>query len=89
MFLFQYCHTSKINQKFYIDSISPLSTGNVSVGNLPKFLPFVLSEIERQPKKQYLLLHSLKEVRYIIEKSCNHKICCLKILQCYSITRIN
>lgn len=37
-------------------------TGNVSVGNLPKFLPFVLKEIENQPKRQYLLLHSLKEV---------------------------
>ena len=36
--------------------------GNVSVGNLPKFLPFVLKEIENQPKRQYLLLHSLKEV---------------------------
>ena len=36
--------------------------GNVSVGNLPKFLPFVLQEIENQPKRQYLLLHSLKEV---------------------------
>ena len=37
-------------------------SGNVSVGNLPKFLPFVLSEIEKQPRRQYLLLHSLKEV---------------------------
>ena len=37
--------------------------GNVSVGNLNKFLPFVLREIESQPRRQYLLLHSLKEVK--------------------------
>ena len=37
-------------------------TGNVAVGNLSKMLPFVLQEIEKQPKRQYLLLHSLKEV---------------------------
>ena len=37
-------------------------SGNVSVGNLPNYLPFVLAEIEKQPKRQYLLLHSLKEV---------------------------
>jgi len=36
--------------------------GNVAVGNLSKMLPFVLQEIEKQPKRQYLLLHSLKEV---------------------------
>ncbi len=39
-----------------------VSAGNVSVGNLPRFLPFVLQEIEEQPKRQYLLLHSLKEI---------------------------
>ncbi len=26
------------------------------------YLPFVLSEIQANPKRQYLLLHSLKEV---------------------------
>jgi len=45
-----------------VKSAASYALGNVSVGNLPKFLPFVLSEIERQPKKQYLLLHSLKEI---------------------------
>ena len=35
--------------------------GNVSVGNLAKFLPFVLEQIQTS-KRQYLLLHSLKEV---------------------------
>ena len=33
------------------------------MGNLPQYLPFVLEEIVNQPKRQYLLLHSLKEVR--------------------------
>jgi len=32
------------------------------VGNLPKFLPFLLEEINANPKRQYLLLHALKEV---------------------------
>jgi hypothetical protein len=55
-----------------LNSFSPLSEevksaasytlGSVAVGNLPQYLPFVLQEIEAQPKRQYLLLHSLKEV---------------------------
>ncbi|XP_033207231.1 cullin-associated NEDD8-dissociated protein 1 isoform X2 [Belonocnema kinseyi] len=36
--------------------------GNIAVGNLPEYLPFILKEIEAQPKRQYLLLHSLKEI---------------------------
>lgn len=36
--------------------------GSVSAGNLQMYLPFVLSEIQANPKRQYLLLHSLKEV---------------------------
>lgn len=36
--------------------------GAIAVGNLDLFLPFILNEIEAQPKRQYLLLHSLKEV---------------------------
>lgn len=49
--------------------------GNISVGNLTRFLPFVLKEIEEQPKLQYLLLHSLKEVRLFREFSlrCSHQ----------------
>jgi cullin-associated NEDD8-dissociated protein 1 len=34
----------------------------VAVGNLQKFLPFILSEVKNQPKRQYLLLHSLREI---------------------------
>eukprot|EP00898_Chlorokybus_atmophyticus_P001722 jgi/Chlat1/2550/Chrsp175S02405 len=36
--------------------------GNIASGNLPKYLPFILNKIEAEPKLQYLLLHSLKEV---------------------------
>ncbi|EDW76056.1 uncharacterized protein Dwil_GK14870 [Drosophila willistoni] len=36
--------------------------GAVSVGSLQTYLPLILKEIEAQPKRQYLLLHSLKEV---------------------------
>lgn len=36
--------------------------GAIAVGNLPQFLPFILTEIEGQSKRQYLLLHSLKEL---------------------------
>ncbi|KAK2169251.1 hypothetical protein NP493_1199g02046 [Ridgeia piscesae] len=45
-----------------VKSAASYALGNVSVGNLPRFLPFVLQEIEKQPKRQYLLLHSLKEI---------------------------
>uniref|UniRef100_A0A0N5AZJ8 TIP120 domain-containing protein n=1 Tax=Syphacia muris TaxID=451379 RepID=A0A0N5AZJ8_9BILA len=38
------------------------SLGRLAVGNLEKFLPFLLKQISAQPKRQYLLLHSLKEV---------------------------
>eukprot|EP01090_Pellita_catalonica_P023354 TRINITY_DN955_c0_g1_i2.p1 TRINITY_DN955_c0_g1~~TRINITY_DN955_c0_g1_i2.p1 ORF type:complete len:1220 (+),score=270.34 TRINITY_DN955_c0_g1_i2:48-3707(+) len=37
--------------------------GCVSVGNVQKFLPFLLEEIKKvEPNKQYLLIHSLKEI---------------------------
>lgn len=36
--------------------------GAVAVGSLQTFLPLILNEIEAQPRRQYLLLHSLKEV---------------------------
>ncbi|XP_058986020.1 cullin-associated NEDD8-dissociated protein 1 isoform X3 [Musca domestica] len=36
--------------------------GAISVGSLETFLPLILNEIEAQPRRQYLLLHSLKEV---------------------------
>ncbi|RCN28184.1 hypothetical protein ANCCAN_26077 [Ancylostoma caninum] len=36
--------------------------GALAVGNHTRFLPFILNEIQTQPKRQYLLLHALKEV---------------------------
>ncbi|KAL6064787.1 Cullin-associated NEDD8-dissociated protein 1 [Balamuthia mandrillaris] len=36
--------------------------GNIAVGNVKKFLPYILKEIKAQPNKQYLLMHSLEEV---------------------------
>jgi cullin-associated NEDD8-dissociated protein 1 len=36
--------------------------GNICVGNIPKYLPMIISQIKDQPKKRYLLLHALKEV---------------------------
>ena len=46
-----------------VKSAASYALGNMSLGNLQHYLPFVLNEIETRPKSQYLLLHSLKEVR--------------------------
>lgn len=45
-----------------IKSSASYSLGSISIGNLKQYLPFILREIDMQPKRQYLLLHSLKEV---------------------------
>nr|CAG4640607.1 EOG090X00HY [Eulimnadia texana] len=45
-----------------VKSAASHALGAVTVGNLPAFLPFILTQIEAQPRRQYLLLHSLKEV---------------------------
>ncbi|KAI5635757.1 TATA-binding protein interacting (TIP20) domain-containing protein [Phthorimaea operculella] len=45
-----------------VKSAASYALGSVAVGNLPKFLPFILQQIEAQPKRQYLLLHSLREI---------------------------
>lgn len=47
-----------------IKSAASYALGNIAVGNLFKYLPFILDQIDNQQKKQYLLLHSLKEVCY-------------------------
>lgn len=47
-----------------VKSAASYALGNISLGNLGDYVPFVLKEIEAQPKRQYLLLHSLKEVRF-------------------------
>lgn len=51
-----------------VKSAASYALGSVAVGNLPEFLPFILGEIEAQPKRQYLLLHSLREI--ITSESC-------------------
>lgn len=75
MYVFFFRNLSPINnlKKVLLNSFSPPSEevksaasyalGSVAVGNLPEFLPFILNEIECTRKRQYLLLHSLKEVR--------------------------
>lgn len=45
-----------------VKSAASFCLGSVSVGNLEEYLPFVLAEIENRQKRQYLLLHSLKEI---------------------------
>lgn len=41
------------------------------MGNLEYYLPYILNEIEAQPKRQYLLLHSLKELITSLSQSQN------------------
>ena len=50
-----------------IKSAASYALGNIAVGNLSKYLPFILDQIDNQQKKQYLLLHSLKEVGFQVE----------------------
>lgn len=45
-----------------VRSAASYALGSVAVGCLNQYVPFILQEIETQPKRQYLLLHSLKEV---------------------------
>ncbi|RDD39311.1 Cullin-associated NEDD8-dissociated protein 1 [Trichoplax sp. H2] len=44
-----------------IKSAASFALGNIAAGNLAEYLPFIFKEIESESKKQYLLLHSLKE----------------------------
>lgn len=45
-----------------IKTIASQALGAVGAGNIEKYLPILLDEIKSQPKRQYLMLHSLKEV---------------------------
>lgn len=45
-----------------IKTAASSALGSMAVGSLNDYLPFMLKEIVSQPKRQYLLLHSLKEV---------------------------
>ncbi|KAH9373876.1 hypothetical protein HPB48_016148 [Haemaphysalis longicornis] len=50
------------SQSEEVKTAASFALGSVSVGNLNEYLPFVLKEIGEQPRRQYLLLHSLKEI---------------------------
>uniref|UniRef100_A0A8C3AHQ8 TATA-binding protein interacting (TIP20) domain-containing protein n=1 Tax=Cyclopterus lumpus TaxID=8103 RepID=A0A8C3AHQ8_CYCLU len=45
-----------------VKTAASCALGGVAVGGLKDYLPFLLKEISSQPRRQYLLLHSLKEV---------------------------
>nr|CAD2183165.1 unnamed protein product [Meloidogyne enterolobii] len=45
-----------------IKSAASYALGNLATGNLTKFLPFLLMEISKEERRQYLFLHALKEV---------------------------
>lgn len=45
-----------------VKSAASYALGSIAIGNLNAYLTFILREIANQPKRQYLLLHSLKEV---------------------------
>lgn len=45
-----------------VKTAASYALGSLSVGNLKKYLPFLLKDITANPKRQYLLLHALKEV---------------------------
>nr|XP_040059898.1 cullin-associated NEDD8-dissociated protein 2 isoform X2 [Gasterosteus aculeatus aculeatus] len=45
-----------------VKTAASCALGSMAVGSLDDYLPFLLKEISSQPRRQYLLLHSLKEV---------------------------
>jgi len=45
-----------------LPTAAAFALGNIAVGNLSKYLPFILQDIVAHPNRQYLLLHSLKEI---------------------------
>lgn len=55
-----------------VKSAASYALGNISVGNLNLYLPFILREVEANPKRQYLLLHSLKEIITSMSESQDH-----------------
>jgi len=52
-----------------IKQVAALCLGDIAVCALSAYLPFILEQISTQPKKQYLLLHSLRET--ILKLSAN------------------
>eukprot|EP00741_Cyanophora_paradoxa_P025544 tig00000383_g24650.t1 len=45
-----------------VKSGASFALGNIAVGNMTHYLPIILHQVTTHPKRQYLLLHSLKEV---------------------------
>ena len=45
-----------------IKSAASYALGYLSLGNLQKYIPFILQEIDANLKRQYLLFNSLKEI---------------------------
>ncbi|KAL7408300.1 hypothetical protein ABVT39_021203 [Epinephelus coioides] len=45
-----------------VKTAASCALGGMAVGSLNDYLPFLLKEISSQPRRQYLLLHSLKDV---------------------------
>lgn len=45
-----------------VKTAASCALGSMAVGGLDDYLPFLLREVSAQPRRQYLLLHSLKEV---------------------------
>lgn len=45
-----------------VKSAGSFALGCVAVGNMSRFLPIILHEIESRNKRQYLILHSLREI---------------------------
>ncbi|KAG0346276.1 Cullin-associated NEDD8-dissociated protein 1 [Podila humilis] len=45
-----------------VRSAAAFAFGNIAAGNFEFYVPIIISEINKDPKKRYLLLHALKEV---------------------------
>jgi cullin-associated NEDD8-dissociated protein 1 len=45
-----------------VKSAASIALGGFAVGNLEKFLPEILAEVDAEPKRQYMLLGSIREV---------------------------
>ncbi|XP_060536972.1 cullin-associated NEDD8-dissociated protein 1 isoform X2 [Cylas formicarius] len=52
-----------------VKSAASYALGSICIGNLQQYLPFILKASQEQPRKQYLLLHSVKEVITCLSQS--------------------
>jgi hypothetical protein len=67
-----------------VKSAASYALGSIAIGNLQQYLPFILTEDEEEPRRQYLLLHSLKEVS-VIKKNLLIELYKLKLMFCLFI----